>query len=511
MNNNQLAIPFSVEYIEALVEKMSNLYVMTRHKYLTMYKHLDTGISRWNTVSRGSLTDNKIASHLCQQDTLGVFSGKYLSKFICFDIDSKSVKNSKLVASLLRDELVQTFYVPKEYIHINFSGKKGYHIEIFFDEALPVTTLQTFYDVVMLYMRTNYMFTGEIEFRPTYGQGVKLPLSIHHETNKVCWFVNRDTLEPIQDYNYLLTIEPLNVEVFKETVLNTLIMDELSKPLFHMQHEPAIETETLLEEVKPYVKDTDTFSDDMETIMKKKRLLRNNSRNDVTFHLATYLHNQGFSKEKTRLEIVKVLDNTWNYHRHMFSSDTPYEHLINETFRVVDLVFRKNYQMDEKPYKLYKSEILQILEQPTKTLRKLLFSLYIHSKKYAKQNGEFFMAYSVMAEMGNCTYRTKVLQQLIKLEENNVIEIVKRNETNKALTYEANRRKKKKTQKISETNVYKVTLNPILDNEPYLEVSFGEEVDYYGIVKSLVSEKEAKEKLPKNQFYNEYKPIYKEA
>ena len=160
---------------------------------------------------------------------------------------------------------------------------------------------------------------------------------------------------------------------------------------------------------------------------------------------------------------------------------------------------------------LYKSEILQILEQPTKTLRKLLFSLYIHSKKYAKQNGEFFMAYSVMAEMGNCTYRSKVLQQLLNLEESQVIEIVKRNETNKALTYEANRRKKKKTQKISETNVYKVTLNPILENEPYLEVSFGEEVDYYGVVKSLVSEKEAKEKLPKNQFYNEYKPIYKEA
>src|SRR5699024_1347835 len=51
---------------------------------------------------------------------------------------------------------------------------------------------------------------GEVEFRPSWNQGVKLPLGVHQRTGNRCWFVDNRTLEPIESFDYIMSIEPMD-------------------------------------------------------------------------------------------------------------------------------------------------------------------------------------------------------------------------------------------------------------------------------------------------------------
>ena len=495
---------YSDEYINLLVQKINELYIMTRYKYLAMFVDKAEHISKWSTVNL-TLTDYQVRKHLHQKSTVGVFSGEALTKFICFDVDSKSVGNSKHVTTLLRNTLITEFHVPDDSIYISFSGKKGYHVEIFFDEAINIVDVQNFYQTVEQHMRENYSFQGEIEFRPTHSQGVKLPLSIHHETGNVCWFVDKETFETIEEYDYLLGIVPMDVEVFKSKVLDSSVFSKV----FTMEIPPAQETERLMHRTKPFVKNEQDFADDAEELLSENHLLRSHSRHTATLKLATYLYNRGNTLEESVSIIEQLLQNTWKNFRYFISQDTSYAYMMSEVRRLVKHVYESNYQPIRKEYFLYKQELLEILALPTKTLRTLMFSMYIHSKKYAKLNGVFYMAYSVMGKMGNSKNPTKVLVQLLRLEEMGYIEIVKRNQTDKSRTILANQQSNGSTKRISETNEYRITLNSVdIKKEPYLKVQFDESISIYNAATSLVSEKEAKEKLPVQQFYKEFKQFY---
>ena len=75
-------------------------------------------------------------------------------------------------------------------------------------------------------------FTGEssrrIEFRPSFGQAVKLPLSRHAITGAVCWYVDRETLMPIEDMSYILSIQPIPAQRFHE-IAETLPADSTAR------------------------------------------------------------------------------------------------------------------------------------------------------------------------------------------------------------------------------------------------------------------------------------------
>lgn len=516
LNNEQkeaYTVTISPEDMQLIIQKLNELYIMTRHKYLSMYFDKDD-LPKWSTIKYSKLTDSTLLKHLSTETTVGVFSGKELTKFICFDIDTPSLEYSKQLYQLLLFTLTEDFNIPLKNIVASFSGKKGYHLEIFFSQALSVLLVESFHKAVLDYINLQTVIYGDIEFRPSYTQGVKLPLSIHKETGNFCNYVDNQTLEAINDPKYILSIEQLDVDVFKTRVLDSMNCSIYDDNFFVLENFKAEQTEELLHEVKPYIKLDENFKEEMVLILEENKLMRNSSRNNTTFNLAIYLKNSGETLIESESIITSVMTNTWENHRGLISKETEYIFMLKEIKRINKYVYSKSYEtQNKKSYKLYKEEILKILEIPTKPLRKLMFSLYLQSKKYAKKDGTFYMAYSVIGSMGNCKTPSVVLKHLLLLENTGYIEIVQRNKTNKSMTHELNRGKETNFGKISETNIYKVTLcvENIKESDTYLEVGLDEDITLVDAVLHLLDEKEVKEKLPDKQFYREYKTFYKKA
>ncbi|MCX6833342.1 MAG: hypothetical protein NT028_14665, partial [candidate division Zixibacteria bacterium] len=82
------------------------------------------------TVIREPLTDAIIADHLQGSKTIGLYSSPdSTTKWLCIDIDTLDKAELRRV-----QEHVNQLGIP---FLTDFSGKKGYHIWIFFDKPYP--------------------------------------------------------------------------------------------------------------------------------------------------------------------------------------------------------------------------------------------------------------------------------------------------------------------------------------------------------------------------------------
>ena len=150
------------------------------------------------------LTDNVLLKHLRREYAVGIYASNEGSRFICFDVDDG---NPETVSQVI-NELV-TLGLPRERIYVSFSGRKGYHVEAFFDGVVETNRLYNLYQHVIL---NGSLDPRKVEFRPTQKMAIKLPLSVHGATGNICWFVNPATLEPIEDVMYLAEIEQVHVD-----------------------------------------------------------------------------------------------------------------------------------------------------------------------------------------------------------------------------------------------------------------------------------------------------------
>jgi hypothetical protein len=177
------------------IEKLNDLYVLNRWRYLILkqngiyqtviYYKDDKKVKKNNKHKTSPLVDWNIIQHLQGQNTLGVFAGKIngieSSKFMTFDIDVKDKIIAKWYVYKLGDTLqnngIYDFY-------ISFSGNKGYHVDLFFDAPVPVTTLKRFFDYILIQSECDNIDCGEVEFRPTLQQGVKIPLGYNYRNKE---------------------------------------------------------------------------------------------------------------------------------------------------------------------------------------------------------------------------------------------------------------------------------------------------------------------------------------
>lgn len=202
---------------EVLLEHIKRLYISCRTHYIIcrpgqkFYVPKKNGGFFW-------LTDKVLLDHLRREYAIGVFASNKGSKFICFDVDDGSADT---VTSVI-DEL-SALGIPSSKVYVSFSGRKGYHVEVFFDEIIETDRLMNLYHHVI---RNGELDPMKVEFRPTAKQAIKLPLSIHGETGNICWYVDPETLRPIEDEGYIATIRQLHVEEVK----GALSLPELDEP-----------------------------------------------------------------------------------------------------------------------------------------------------------------------------------------------------------------------------------------------------------------------------------------
>ena len=157
-----------------LAKKMKKLYISNNEKYIEQttksyrtwendkpYKHFydyfefdkKTGApivkSGVEILLTPSLDLQMIRSHLYGFTTYGVFAAEDNSqKFITFDVDSSSLEYSKHTARQLVFVLHQDFNILMKDIHVVLSGKKGYHVSLFFDKPQAGETVKHFFDSV---------------------------------------------------------------------------------------------------------------------------------------------------------------------------------------------------------------------------------------------------------------------------------------------------------------------------------------------------------------------------
>lgn len=180
-----------------IVDVLNDYYIVQRWKYLTLNKNTKEYSTQQfyknsKTNKYPPLTDTALQYHLKNGNTLGVccayISSQYVSKFLTFDIDSLDTQiTDKVIAQLRKDKIYD--------IAVSFSGGKGYHVDIFFDNCIPIGVLDTYYQHILQstgLIKLKHGSNFVVEMRPTEGYGVKLPLGHNwtHDGNNYCCYVD---------------------------------------------------------------------------------------------------------------------------------------------------------------------------------------------------------------------------------------------------------------------------------------------------------------------------------
>lgn len=391
-------------------------------------------------TTQWALSDKAIEDHIKQKTTIGIFAGEFITKFLTFDVDGK--KYADVMTLELVNTLVYEFDIDFNNILVTFSGNKGYHVTIFFDEVTEVNLLKRFYFIVL--QRLEYKRT-EIEFRATNTQAVKLPFSVHRKTGKKCYIVNNRTLEK-SDISTFKNIQQVNKKIFVKWFNSSFSADDIlaaEKDVEYFEDrdnclEEGQEILLTQSEVNQYkkIKSELNFSKGItneskmttiKNVLANNKLLYTNSRNQMTYYISIYLRDTGYDIESAKSIIKNVMMNTFKENPKLIESSL--EYTISEVDKVTENTYKKGYTLmisNHKTVYVYEDEILDVLDLKNMTLMKLYLSHLVHAKRYAKDD-KYYMSYSVMTRMGNTKSRLRLKQHMQKLEKEGRIKFVSKN------------------------------------------------------------------------------------
>lgn len=396
------------------IAKLNELYVTTRRKYIVQTEIGYITLNRDKTPTVWTFNDGLLLRHLEGVNTYGIFNGNKVNKFITFDVDyADDGPMAKWATRKLIDVLESEFNIRSNDIHVSFSGNKGYHVDLFFDVAINAEDAVAFYHRVIA---AADLPSSNVEFRPSYTQAVKLPLGIHQKTGARCWFVNRDTFELIETFDYLSDVEPMD---------HSLILDAL----IDLTPEQEAEFKEVVERTDvdvTVVSQSQAFAK-VTRILNAGQLLRSNTRHETTVLLAAFCNSQGYEQDDAIELILEVLHNT---PAEYFSKGSTPELWEKETRRIVKLAFERDYKLGnaDKTITIYRSEILAVLSVGTFRQKQLAYAMLVTSKRYGPT---FYLTMSTAMKMIGTTARATVNSAIKKLVEVGFIEYVRKGEIDK--------------------------------------------------------------------------------
>lgn len=341
------------------------------------------------------------------------------TKFITFDIDySGNLEMSKQVTNRISEKL-SSLHIPEHYI--SFSGKKGYHIDIFFDNLIQVKQAKKFHKYICEILSLNIK---NVEFRPTSKQGIKLPLGIHQETGNYCGFCYPESLRVMskeESENYFLRIKRIQSESVLDLIGSTTIDDDyIPKKKDILKTEDAISNHIPLKDYES----SKGYSIDKAQDLHLNGLKFQGSRHNSVFQIALYLKYCGMDAEQAKTELY-----TWME----WQDKNTYTTKLSDCYKDIDQVVKDVFSNDKyhlsghkKNLSVSLDEINWIIEKCKEKNQKLItYALLIHSKRYATMNGIFFFPIRKIMEATGLSSDT-VQKQLKKLEKVNVLEVVER-------------------------------------------------------------------------------------
>lgn len=320
-----------------MLNQLINLYIDNRQKYVLCLPSGRIIMPKYKNGNNSWLSDGVLRQHLLHAYAVGVFASGRGSRFLCFDVDDGNCETVRTVQTQLSEAGID-----RDWIYVSTSGGKGFHVEIFFDRPVCTAHLRWLYERVIA---EGHLDPRKVEFRPTTGLAIKLPLSIHAITGNICWYADRDTLEPIVDMRYILRIRQIAA-------------CELEKLIPLEQSEMSLgEDEKALEQNAPGLQ-----AEGMRHIQMRS--------------IAVYLRQNGADANRIRKALV-----AWYEEQDaalIRSSRDEVERDINELVEwVFSDGFRLNYRPDPRNVKLYAADMRRVLDMTSRSTRRIFFLLMV--------------------------------------------------------------------------------------------------------------------------------------
>ncbi|GED25184.1 hypothetical protein BAG01nite_12860 [Brevibacillus agri] len=476
-----------------IINKLNDLYFIQRKHYLIQYKE-PIGYRQYTAGhinSKGKkvkpLQDWQFEKHLEGEYTIGTFA-KFFSKFMTFDVDFQDKQMAKWITYNVANTLNGLGI--KHYI--SYSGNKGYHIDLFFEDLIRVDYAEKFFQYAISQSDIEQYFdeANKVEFRVTDKLGVKIPLGIHQRTGNFCGFCLIEdglrVMDAQESQEYLLSIEKMKSET---------IIDIIGESGEKIKKKTIIQTEDALAQHKPLpsYEPNEDYSIDRAINLLHNGLQIQGSRNNSIFLVGLYFKYMGLEQEQTIVELYK-----WMELQNPDTYTTKLEECYKEIDRTVKNMYEKNYNLtaNVKDLTVTYTEIKWIIEHcPEKNQKLIAYAMLIHSKRFANAQGVFYMTFKDIEKVTGL-YDQAVQRQVNKLIELGVIEVVERN-----------RKQKGKGLQKKLPNLYRMNIvwqnsaerndNPSLDFENYIP---NKQNDFSDCLKFYFTDKELKKILPRRQY-----------
>lgn len=483
-----------------VVKRLHYLYLLQRKKYLVWNKHTE----RYNWVEKDGntsgrkkigLTDWKIESHLKGTDVIGTFAGPLATKFICFDVDYQRYHESKTVTyeiCRVLDELRVHDY------HISFSGKKGYHIEIFLKNNFGNEQGLRFFQMVLRRAYIDPSFKGEVEYRPYNNMGVKLPLGFHPTTHKFCGYCKLEdglrVMDQEESYRYVIGIKRIDKRILTDIMEEDDDFSIDGKPIENKQVE---QMENAIEQFKPLKHHEQNLDYSIDVAIQRwtEGIPAQGTRHKTVFLLAMFLFYQGLEQEQAEAELI-----AWMHRQDKASYSSSWEEAIEDIKQCIKDAYGGKYSLSggNRDLTVTLDEIKWIiLNAKEKNTKVAAFAFLKQSKRHANAKKEFWFTYKNIAESTGLVEKT-ARNQVNKLIENGMIEVISRNREMKWINGVPK----------SMPNIYRLnyTKNEVVEQVAnVLECTVDSNVSLSYILSKFFTDKELKKQLPRKQYESFFK------
>lgn len=408
---------------QELIDAFNKYFISFRQQYI--WQNTDGSYTN-SSVANKKLTDTQILNHIRKTDTIGIFGGKYTSKFMIFDIDmkDKSEIERQFTVKIIKSELQEIGIAP-QFIHAIYSGNKGYHLLLLFDELMSTSYIESLYEYVLFKTKLS---KKQIELRGKNNLGVKLPLSYHKVTGNVCYFVD-DKFKEITNRNYIKNLNQYSSDIFIDIVRDVEKEMKAQKQL-----------EFKKTQLDDNYKQPDCFREyyDKEFTNEKAKFLEGNglqyksSRHSSLLKLGIYYHTQGYCHN----EIIDLLIE-WMSNQDKTKYTTKWKDCIKDIQKITEWIVEKDvYFIDRKVnIEVYDEEIEKIMDLKRFTQQNMMYAMLVHSKRFASKTGVFFMSAKQIVD-ATCIKSDKTCRAIAKeLEQLGYIEIVRQGIANKPNKY----------------------------------------------------------------------------
>lgn len=372
------------------------MYVSYRQRFVMMMPDRPPFVPRKNG-NYLPLSNRIICGHINQRYAICVYAGVYSSKFICFDVDDGNRETVKCII----DSLVELGF-DREKIYLSTSGGKGYHVEIFFDGLMYTDKLKCVYDYVC---DKNRLDKNKVEFRPTAGQSIKLPLSIHRKTGNVCWYLDRDTFEPIETMDFVVQIQQVDVEF-------------ANKIIKQIKYIPAAE-ETICSDL---VDEKDISDDEHDEICGDHYpdIKQSGERNKLMVQIAVHNRYRGLSPAACRDELTH-----WYRKQDQRLIKESEQSVLADIDQIIKWAYSEKFQLGNKRTNeiVFTPVDFRILAaQTVQSRRKIMFYILLCMKRY-----------------GHATVSADQMSELLKISRQGIIKALNNLQEGKWITAKKNR------------------------------------------------------------------------